>query len=229
MACEARSSERTREVVDDAARTAERGVEQAKRGLGEARDEAREGLADARERYGVDDKVQDVRDGFSTKLDEVAQAFSEVAEAGLAHADKVGDKVGDKLGDKVEQLGPAGLDVPAEAVTCTDQAPRVCRVDADLIAKLDADPKLLVGEGALWPKQGATGQGLQLIHTRADGLTTMLGLAEGDILLSVNGAELVSFDAIRSLDKALSGKSEATLVYERNGQREQLTVIQQSR
>lgn len=234
VACEARSSERTREVVDEAARTAERSVEraragtreamdqaelaagEAKRGLGEARDEARDGLADARERYGVDAKVEDAKQRLAVGLDEAAQSFSELGEAGKARADA--------LGDKLEQ---ASLDVAPGAIVCNDEPSRVCKIDPELIAKLAAKPKLLVSEISLRPKDGATGQGLQLVRARTQSITSMLGLREGDILLSVNGAELRSFDAIRALDEALSGKHEAKLIYERDGEREELTVIQQ--
>ncbi|KIG12907.1 hypothetical protein DB30_00863 [Enhygromyxa salina] len=220
MACEARSSEQTREVVDEAARTAERGVEQAKRGLGEARDEAREGIANARDRFGVDEKVADARRGIANGWDEAAQEFAALGEAGRAHAEA--------LGDKIDEAGRASFEVAPDAVICTDAPSRVCKIDPELIAKLTAEPKLLVNEVSLWPKRGATGQGLQLVRLRAQSLTTMLGLREGDILLSVNGAELGSFDAIRALDQALAGKDEATLVYERDGQRGELTLMQQS-
>jgi hypothetical protein len=236
--CESRSSERTREVVDDAARTAERGVEkaragtleamdqaqlaaeQAKRGLGEARDDARDGIADARERYGVDDKVEDAKQRLAVGLDEAAQSFAELGEAGKARADELGDKLG--------EVGQAGLDIAPEAIVCNDELARVCKIDPELIATLAAKPKLLVSEVSLRPKQGETGQGLQLVRARAQSLTQMLGLREGDILLSVNGAELGSFEAIRALDEALSGKPEAKLIYERDGERGELTVIQQT-
>lgn len=228
VACEARSSERTREVVDEAARTAERGVEQAKQGLGEARDDAREGLADAREgiadareRYGVDDKVDGARRSFAAGLEEAAQGFSELGDAGRARAEQ--------LGDKLDGVGQTSLEIAPQAIVCNDERSRVCELDPELIAKLAADPKLLVSEASLWPKRGATGQGLELVRARSHSLTTMLGLREGDILLSINGAELSSFDAIRALDEALSGKREAKLVYERDGQREQLTVVQKPR
>ncbi|PRQ06970.1 hypothetical protein [Enhygromyxa salina] len=228
VACEGRSSEQTREVVDEAARTAERGVEQAKRGLGEARHEAREGLAnaregiaDARERFEVDEKVAGARRSLAVGLDEAAQGFAELGEAGRARADQ--------LGDKLDQVGRASLEIAPGAIVCTEEPQRVCKIDPDLIDKLAAEPKLLVGEVSLWPKRGATGQGLQLVRARTESLTGMLGLREGDILLSVNGAELSSLDAIRALDEALSGKDEANLVYERDGQRGELTVIQQPR
>ena len=45
--------------------------------------------------------------------------------------------------------------------------------------------------------------------------------------MSINDASLVSFDAIRALGEALSGKPVARLIYERDGVREELTVMQQ--
>jgi hypothetical protein len=224
-ACEAQSSERTREVVDQAARTAERGVEQAKQSLGDARDDARDGLANAREKYEVDEKVADAKQGLAAGLDEAAQGFAELGEQ---LGDQGREQV-ERLGDKFDGVGPSGLEVAPESITCDGpEDARVCQIDPALVAKLTAEPKLLVGEVLLWPQTGKTGQGLQLVGTRTDGITTMLGLREADILLSVNGTKLDSFDAIRALDAALSGKAEAKLVYERDGQREQLSVIQQS-
>lgn len=76
------------------------------------------------------------------------------------------------------------------------------------------------------PKEGLTGRGLQLVRASKEGFTALLGLRQGDILVEINGVELNSFEAIKQLDEALGGKPEAKLIYERDGKREALTVMQ---
>ncbi|PRP90846.1 hypothetical protein ENSA5_60960 [Enhygromyxa salina] len=236
LGCEARSTADAREVVDDAKRRAKQGAEQAREGMGEASRQAgaaaregvaqaREGIADARERYEVDAQIDDTRRRLGQGLDEAAESFAALTEAGKAHASELGDKLGDKLG----QAGQVGLEVAPGAIECDDDSrSRVCRVDPELVAELAAEPKLLAREVSLRPKRGSTGSGLQLVWARAESLTAMLGLREGDILLEINGAELGTFEAIRALDEALSGQPEVKLVYEREGKREELTVVQQT-
>lgn len=236
LACESASKERAREVVDEAAREAERGAERARagtqvvvekaskqgavavseaeKGVARGLDKAREGLDDARE------GIEVARAQLGVGMDEAADSFAALAEAGKDQADMLGD---------VDAAGESALEIRPDAIICRDESKvRTCRVDPELIAALTRKPKLLASEVSLRPFTGATGRGLRLAKAKTQSFATALGLREGDILMSINGAQLGSFDAIRALDEALSGKPEARLIYERDGEREELTVMQQA-
>jgi hypothetical protein len=239
--CEANTSEQAKEALDEAARKAEKGVEQAKQGTREAAEEAarkaeqaarkaeqgveqgveqaKAGLADARDRLEIEARIEKAKESLDEGMNDAAVAFEEVAESGKAQAGQISEKI--------EKAG-TGIELEPNAINC-DERPeaRICRIDPALIAQLAEEPRLLAREISLRPKKGTTGRGLELWRARAEGFTGRLGLREGDIILEINGAELSSFEAIKALDKALSGKPEAKVIYERDGKREELTVVQQ--
>jgi hypothetical protein len=241
-ACEQEQTERTREMVDDAARKAEQGADQARQGveqgLSQARDgveqgmaqardgveqgmaQAREGVAQARERYAVDDRLEEARQRLSASMDDAAASFNELADAGRSQAED--------LSASFEAKSKASFEGAAEAIRCEPE-PKVkattrCSIGQELLAKLGTQPKLLARELMLLPKRGKTGSGLELVRLHPEGIPALLGFHRNDILLEINGVSLGSLDAIRSVDEALQGKSEAELVFEREGKRKTVVI-----
>lgn len=219
------AKQQTAQAVDAAARQAEVAKQQTKQAMDAAAWKAEVGLAEAREageRYGetVEQRLEQAKRQLHGSMDEAATEFEQLAAAGKQQANQIGEQIG--------EAGKSGLDIAPNAIKCDDKPERrVCRIDPELIAQLASEPRVLAREVSLRPGTGATGKGLQLARAQAEGFAAALGLREGDILLELNGAKLDSFGAIRELDGALSGKPEAKLVYEREGQREELTVVQQ--
>lgn len=228
--CEAGTSDQAKEAIDEAARKAEKGVEQAKKGTREAAEkaartaekgvaQAKKGIAGARDQLELEARIDKAKESLHEGMGEAAEAFEEVAESGKAKAGELGKKI---------EKASEGIELEPNAINC-DERPeaRICRIDPELIVQLAEEPRLLAREVSLRPKAGATGRGLELWRARAEGFTNRLGLREGDIILEINGTELSSFEAIKTLDEALSGRPEAKVIYERDGKREELTLIQQ--
>lgn len=233
LACEAQSNERAQEAVDEAVDKAGQELAEARaeshKVMDEAVDKAGQGMAQAREglavaRDEVDERLAAAKQSLGGGMDDAAVAFEELAEVSQDKASDLGEKLGEV------KARSRGLVVSPGAIDCEeDPARRVCRIDRELLAELAAEPRLLVREVSLRPKDGAAGSGLELARTEAEGFASSLGLRKGDILLELNGAKLGSFAAIRALDEALSGKPEAKLIYERDGERHELTLIQQGK
>lgn len=218
--CQDEHKDKTREVVEQGVEQAkqgyEQGVEQAKQGV----EQAKQGIADARERYAVDERVDQARQQWNAGMDEAADSFAELA---AASRDTAKD-----IGAKIDEQGKAGIEGAAEAIQCKpdpdDQAATRCEIGKELLTKLQQEPKLLAREIMLLPKQGETGQGLELVRLGRKSVPELLGLSRNDILLEINGTSLGSLDAIRQVDEALAGKPNAELVYERDGERKKLVL-----
>jgi type II secretory pathway component PulC len=232
IGCQPEQTERTREVVEQGVEQAKQGVEQGvehakegvEQGVEHAKDgveSAKQGIADARERYEVDERVAEAREHWNTGMDEAADTFAELAEAGKEGAANVSAAIDEK--------SKAGIEGAAEAIKCkpdpAKQSATRCNIGEDLLAKLKDEPKLLAREIMLLPKQGETGQGLELVRLGRKSVPELLGLNRRDILLELNGVSLGSLDAIRSVDEALAGKPEAEIVYERDGERKTLVLV----
>lgn len=195
--CTRAEQERTRELVDEAARQADRGL-----------NEARRELDHARRRYDIDERVAVAREQLERGIDEAADAFTELAEAGREQGEQIGEY--------------RPIEGAAEAIECEGDR---CRMDAAFIDRLAKNPSQLTREAILVPATGASGSGLRVTRVRPGSIPALLGLREGDILLEVNGAGLGSFEAIRKTGAVLHGRNEAVLVYERAGARRSLTVL----
>jgi|GEM_PF-3205647 len=217
-ACEQDQSERTREMVDDAARKVEQGADQARQGveqgMAQAREGVEQGMAQARE------GVAQARERLSASMDETAASFTELADAGRSQAED--------LSASFEAKSRASFEGAAEAISC-EAEPKVkattrCSIGEELLARLGSQPKLLARELMLLPKRGKTGSGLELVRLHPEGIPALLGFLRNDILLELNGVALGSLDAIRSVDEALQGKSEAELVFERAGKRQTVVI-----
>lgn len=209
VACEAQQQEKTREVV-------EKGVEQAKQGVEQGVEQAKQGISEARERYAVDERVDDARQRFNTGMDEAADRFAELAAAGRDAAEDLGAAID-------EQTSIPGS---ATAIECSpaDNDTTRCKIDEQLLTKLQAEPKLLARQVVLLPKAGATGRGLELVRIGEGSVPGLVGLEPNDILLEINGTSLGSLEDIRKVDEALAGKSTAELIYERNSVRKTLVL-----
>ena len=205
----------------------EQGVDAAKEGYAQGVDAAKEGyasakqgIADAREEYEVDAKVAEARARWNTGMDEAADSLAELAEAS--------EKGAKDLSAAIDEQGKAKIDGAAEAIKCKPdpdepEATR-CKIAKDLLAKLQEDPKQIAKQIMLLPKQGSTGQGLELVRLGRESVPELLGLSRKDILLELNGFSLGSLDAIRQLDEAMAGKPNAEIVFERDGERKKLVL-----
>jgi hypothetical protein len=202
--------------VDSAKQGYAQGVESAKQGV----DSAKQGLADARVRYEVDDKVAAARERLHTGMGEAADSFVELAAAS--------EKGARDLSAAIDEQGKARIEGAAEAIKCKpdpdDAQGTRCQIATDLLTKLQNDPKQIAKQLMLLPKQGSTGQGLELVRLGRESVPELLGLNRKDILLELNGFSLGSLDAIRDLDQAMAGKPEAEIVYERDGERRTLVL-----
>jgi hypothetical protein len=211
LGCQDEHKEATREVV-------EQGVEQAKQGYEQGVEQAKQGIAEARERYAVDERVDEARERFNVGMDEAADSFAELAAASRDAAEDIGAAIDEQT----------RIEGAAEAIVCNpdpaDDAATRCKIDKDLLTKLQEQPKLLARQVILLPKQGATGRGLELVRLGRESVPGLLGLSRNDILLEINGTSLGSLDAIRQVDEALAGKPNAELVYERDGERKTLVL-----
>jgi hypothetical protein len=218
LGCQDEHKQQTREVVEQGVEQAkqgvEQGVEQAKQGV----EQAKQGIAEARERYDVDERVDEARARFNAGMDEAADSFAELADASRDTAKDIGAAIDEQT----------RIEGSAEGIACkpdpTDEAATRCTIDAELLTKLQAEPKLLARQVILLPKQGATGRGLELVRLGRESVPELIGLRANDILLELNGTALSSLDAIRQVDEALAGKPNAELVYEREKQRKTLVL-----
>ena len=223
-ACESNQTELAKQLLGEAARQTEKSVEQAARQAEKSVEkgvaQARRGIGEARQHYDVDARVAEARKQFGAGMDEAAASFTEFADASRTQAKDIGAAFNEK--------SAAGIKGAAEAISCTpdpdDNAISRCSVGQELLAKLREQPKLLANEIMLLPKRGETGQGLQLIRLRPDGVSDLLGFSRSDILLELNGISLGSLEAIRSIDEALANTYAAKLVFERDGERKTVVI-----
>ncbi len=210
------AKQQAKQGVDQAKQQAKQGVAQAKQGVEVAKQE----IAEARERYEVDERLAEARARFGTGMDEAADDFAELAASGRERAEEVGDAI--------DEGRKAGIEGAAEAIECAaDPAKpqtRRCKIQNDLLDRLKSEPKLIAREIMLLPRQGETGQGLELVTVRERSVAELLGLDRKDILLELNGVTLDSLDVIRRLDEALANKHFAEIIYERAGERKTLVL-----
>ncbi len=111
----------------------------------------------------------------------------------------------------------------AEAIRCESEV--ICTIDAAFVDRLARDPLVLAGEAVVLPTQGQSGKGLALTGVRPGSIPARLGLRDDDLLISLNGTNLASLAAPRALADALSNTNEATLIFERGGERRTLTIV----
>lgn len=103
----------------------------------------------------------------------------------------------------------------SEAINCEGNA---CTVDRKFVDKLMANPQMLAKQAKFLPavKDGET-RGFRVHRVRKGTLPRLLGLQNGDTLLSVNGTDLDSMDRAIGLYTKLRRASELSLTVERKG------------
>jgi hypothetical protein len=201
LACDRETSERTREAV-------ERSASQAREQIVEVGDEvAKTGR----------EVVQSGR--------EVGREVVASSREGLREAKQGLDRW---FADRREQSDAAyqpiaGADAAIECDTDTH-----CTIDAAFVDRLAAQPTLLANEAIAVPREGTSATGLALDRVREGSIPALLGLRDGDLLISLNGTNLASLDAPAALADALAGTHEAKLVYER-GTAQRTLVIERVR
>ena len=174
-----------------------------------------------RSREVVDEQIDQARD----RLADAGAEFERTGREGLRQASEGLDQW---LAQGRETIGsaatpPQPITGAAEAIHCA--AATRCTISAAFIDRLARDPMVLSGEAVALPAQGNSELGLALSSVRAGSIPSLLGLREGDVLISLNGTNLASLAAPRALADALSGTDEATLIYERGGQRRTLKIV----
>jgi general secretion pathway protein C len=111
--------------------------------------------------------------------------------------------------------GSREIEGASEAIDCQGDA---CTVDRKFVDKLLANPQLLMKQAKFLPavKDGET-RGFRVLRVMKGTLPQILGLRNGDTLLSVNGTELDSMDRAMGLYSKLRRASELSLTVERKG------------
>ncbi|MFV8755382.1 hypothetical protein ACNOYE_32935 [Nannocystaceae bacterium ST9] len=173
-----------------------------------------------RSREVVDDKIDQARDRLAdagAELERTGREGLRQASEGLDHWLEQGRE---QLDGDDEYKPIAGA---AEAIHC--ESDTRCTIDAAFIDRLAADPLVLSGEAVALPTQAESDKGLALSGVRTGSIPALLGLVEGDVLISLNGTNLASLAAPRALADALAGTDEATLIFERSGSRRTLTIV----
>jgi len=92
-------------------------------------------------------------------------------------------------------------------------------VSEDGWKRIALDGGSLLSEIQLGPRQGQGDGGLTLLSAKTPGLLDRLGLAPGDVLVSVNGTAITDVAKLASIAETLRDAERVTLEIERNGQR----------
>lgn len=197
IACDRETTERTREVV-------ERSAEQAREQIVEVGDEvAKQGR-------------EVVKTGREVGREVVASGRE-----GLRDAK---DGLDRWMSDRREQSDAAYRPIAGADAAITCDSDTHCTIDAAFVDRLADSPTQLANEAIALPREGASAKGLALDRVREGSIPALLGLRDGDLLISLNGTNLASLDAPAALADALAGTHEAKLVYERGTAQRTLTI-----
>ncbi|RMG97989.1 MAG: hypothetical protein D6705_07250 [Deltaproteobacteria bacterium] len=136
-----------------------------------------------------------------------------------AETPKKSKKKGKKSkGKKKKKKSKAYIEGAEEAIDCPSES--LCIVERAFVEKLIANPTALAKQARVVPKkQDGEQVGLKFYGIRRDSLPKMLGLKNGDMLVSVNGEDLTSMDKVMSLYMKLRNASNLTVVLDRKGKR----------
>jgi general secretion pathway protein C len=113
----------------------------------------------------------------------------------------------DKEADGVAPPGSTGS-LDAAPVTAEDGWRRVSLASDSLLSEIQLGPRQGEGEG-----------GLTLLSAKTSGFLEQLGLAPGDVLLSVNGTAVGGVSSLAMVADSVRDAERVTLEIERNGQR----------
>ncbi len=215
-ACSDRAVERTQEVSEDVRREIE--VE-AKRGAEQAREQLEQVDAKVGEQI---DAAREHLDVVSERIGEAGDRLQQASRESLHEAKQGLDRwLGEQRERIDDTLGYEPIEGAAEAIECRDDH---CTLTAAFIDRLADSPHVLAREAIVVPTKGVSDKGLRLSKVEPGSVPALLGLRDGDILVSLNGTNLASLEAPRALERALAGKDDAELVYERAGERRTLKL-----
>ncbi len=143
----------------------------------------------------------------------------EALELGAEAPSKKSKKDGKKSKKKKKRKkSKAYIEGSEDAIDCPSET--LCIVDRAFVEKLIANPAALAKQARVVPKKKDGEQiGLKFYGIRRDSLPKMLGLKNGDMLVSVNGEDLTSMDKVMGLYMKLRNASNLTVVIDRKGKR----------
>lgn len=109
------------------------------------------------------------------------------------------------------------IDGAAEAVNCKGNT---CTVDKKFRDKILANPALLAKQARVIPaiRDGET-RGFKFYGIRSGSLPKLFGLKNGDMVTSINGTEMRSYDEVLGLYNRLRRANHITVGVERNGKK----------
>ncbi|MCA9655629.1 MAG: hypothetical protein H6712_01240 [Myxococcales bacterium] len=129
-----------------------------------------------------------------------------------------------------EELGSSSsreIEGAAEGIQCTEPAiDRIeCSIDRAFLDHLMANPALLTRQARVVPSQrDGVVQGFKLYGIRRGSLPKLLGLENGDMLVSINGDEIDGIDAAMELYTKLRKAKRFLVEVERRGKPLALTI-----
>ncbi len=145
-------------------------------------------------------------------------AFEALELGAKSEAPKKKNKKKSSKKKKKKKKSKAYIEGSEDAIDCPSET--LCIVDRAFVEKLIANPAALAKQARVVPKKKDGEQvGLKFYGIRRDSLPKMLGLKNGDMLVSVNGEDLTSMDKVMSLYMKLRNASNLTVVLERKGKR----------
>ncbi len=121
-------------------------------------------------------------------------------------------------GEDPEKKSDRAIPGAEEAIKCPSE--HQCIIERQFVEALMANPAALAKQARIVPNSGEDGQarGFKFYGVRKDSLPKLLGLKNGDVLLSVNGQELSGVDQAMLLYQKLRRASNLSVTIERKGE-----------
>ncbi len=121
-----------------------------------------------------------------------------------------------KKSKKKKKKSKAYVEGSEDAIQCPSE--NLCIVDRAFVEKLLANPAALAKQArVIAAKVDGETKGFKFYGVRRDSLPKMLGLKNGDMLVSVNGVELTSMDRVMGLYSKLRHASNLSVTIDRKG------------
>ncbi len=181
-----------------------------------------------RTREAVERSAEQAREQIGKTGREVVQTGREVGREVVASGREGLREAKDGLdrwfADRREQSDAAYRPIAGADAAIACDSDTHCTIDAAFVDRLADQPTLLANEAIAVPREGTSATGLALDRVREGSIPALLGLRDGDLLISLNGTNLASLDAPAALADALAGTHEAKLVYERGTAQRTLTI-----
>lgn len=181
-----------------------------------------------RSREVVDRSVEVVDDKIEVARDNLADAGAEIERTGREGLRQANEGIDRWVAEGRDELGSDYQPIAGAAAAIQCESDSACTIDPKFIDQLGSKPQVLVGEAVALPTQGNSEKGMELSSVRPGSIPDLLGLRDGDVLISLNGTKLASLAAPDALADALSDTHEAALVFEREGKQRTLTITRTS-